>query len=602
MPLVALLSVAIVAAVILALATNRGGLETAMVGGLILLLIVGAVEPQTAFHGFGHHAVVAIAALFVVAAGLRETGATMSAGPALLGRPKSVAGAQLRLMVPVALLSAFINNTPVVAMYLPIVRDWAKRIRVSPSKLFIPLSFSSQLGGQLTLIGSASNLIVMEMYLEHLASEGLAVPGHVMQFWGPAFLGLPAATAGMLYMISVSPKLLPERIMVPRTVRYRSYTAQMEVLPGSAIARATLESSGLLQMQGLYLFQIQRMGRVIAEPPPDTQLQAGDRLGFVGNLEPIIDIQQVRGLAPVQRQDTGAVADPSTRELVQVVIAVDSPFVGQHVRDLRLRPVYDAAIVAVHRNKTSLQKKIGDIRIQPGDTLLLETRHGFWDRHRSSSDFSLVTPVSTFAPQQHHRLKRSIFVFGLFLVGMLALPLDPVIICLCTALLMVVSGCLPMGKALRSVDLRVVVVIGAALGMSAALDYTGAVAWISESLVELCSDFGIGRRGMLFIVTLTASAFAQVVTQNGAAALTFPIAMATALQLGVHPEPFAFCLILGANLSFLSPVAYQTNLMVFGPGGYRFLDFPRVGLGLTVLLSIVCALVAPIVFPFRPLN
>ena len=340
---------------------------------------------------------------------------------------------------------------------------------------------------------------------------------------------------------------------------------------------------------------------MIPKPSPDTQLKGGDRLGFVGNLEPIIELQQVRGLVPVQRQDTGPVADPATRELVQVVIAVDSPFVGQTVRSLRLRPAYDAAIVAVHRNKTSLRKKIGDIVIHPGDTLLLETRQGFWGRHRSSSDFSLVTMVSGFEPPRFDRMKVSVTVFALFLAGMFGLQLDPVVVCLCAALLMVVLGCLPMGKALSAIDLQVVVAIGAALGMSAALEQTGAAAAISQGLLDACAALGVGNWGMLFIVTLTASAFAQVITQNGAAALTFPIAMATARQLGLHPEPFAFCLILGANLSFLSPVAYQTNLMVFGPGGYRFLDFARVGLGLTVLLSIVCATVAPIVFPFRPL-
>ena len=597
----ALLAVGIVLAVIAALASNRVGTVTAMVGGLVLLILAGSVEPQTAFGGFAHPAVVAICALFVVARGLWETGATMSAGPPLLGRPKSIAVAQLRLMVPVALLSAFINNTPVVAMYLPIVREWAKRVRISPSKLFIPLSFSSQLGGQLTLIGSASNLIVMELYLEYLASEGLGAPSHAYQFWGPAYIGLPVAIIGIVYLIAASPKLLPDRIMVPETVRYRSYTAQMEVLPGSVIAHSTIESSGLLQFQGLYLFQLQRGGYVIAKPSPDTALQAGDRLGFVGNLEPIIDLQQARGVVPVQRQDTGPVSHPATRELVQVVIAVDSPFVGQTVRDLRLRPVYDAAIVAVHRNKTSLENKIGDIVIQAGDTLLLETRRGFWDRHRSSSDFSLVSTVSDFKPQRYDRLKRSLFVFGLFLTGMLALPVDPVVVCLCAALLMVILGCLPMGRALASIDLQVVVAIGAALGMSYALQQTGAAEAISHWLLDACSNLGVGNRGMLFIVTLTASAFAQVITQNGAAALAFPIAMATARELEIHPEPFAFCLIVGANLSFLSPVAYQANLMVFGPGGYRFLDFPRLGLGLTILLSIVCALVAPAVFPFRPL-
>lgn len=602
MSLEGLLAIGIVAGVMVVLSTNLVALETAMVGGLILQILAGTVEPQAALNGFAHKAVVAIVALFVVAAGLWQTGVAMIAGPTLLGRPKSVIGAQFRLMIPVALLSAFINNTPVVATYLPIVRDWAKRICVSPSRLFIPLSFSSQLGGQLTLIGSASNLIVMGLYLEYLVATGLELPSSTLQFWGPAFIGIPAAVVGIAYMICVSHKLLPERILVPDAgVRYRSYTAQMEVLPGSAVSRSTIESSGLLQLLGLYLFQLQRAGEVIAEPPPETRLRAGDRIGFAGNLEPIIDLQQVRGLVPVQRQDTGPVADPVTRGLVHVVIAADSRIVGQHIRDLRLRPVYDAAIVAVHRNKTALHKKIGDVLIHPGDTLLLETPSGFWDLHRSSSDFSLVSPVSGFEPPRYDRLRRAAVVFGLFLFGLMALPVEPVVVCLCAALLMVCLGCLPMGKALASIDLQVVVAIGAALGMSTALEQSGAAEAISSWLLDTCRELGIGERGMLFVMTLTASAFAQVITQNGAAALVFPIAMAMARDLNVHPEPFAFSLILGAGLSFLSPIAYQTNLMVYGPGGYRFLDFPRIGLPLTILLAVLCALVCPLAFPFRPM-
>ncbi len=602
MPMEAILAVAVVAGVMVVLASNLVAMETAMVGGLILLILVGAVEPQAALNGFAHKAVVAIAALFVVAAGLWQTGATMSAGPALLGRPKSVIGAQFRLMVPVAVLSAFINNTPVVAMYLPIVRDWAKRIRVSPSRLFIPLSFSSQLGGQLTLIGSASNLIVMGLYVEYAVATGIDPPNATVQFWGPAFIGLPAAFVGIAYMICVSQKLLPERILVEDSaVRYRSYTAQMEVLPGSAISRSTIESSGLLQIPGIYLFQIQRAGDVFAAPSPEIPLRAGDRIGFAGNLEPIIDLLQARGVVPVQRQDTGPVADPATRGLVHVVIAADSAFVGQRIRDLRLRPVYDAAIVAVHRNKTALHKKIGDVVIHPGDTLLLETPSGFWDLHRSSSDFSLVSPVSGFEPPRHAVMPRAIVVFAFFILGLMLLPLEPVVVCLCAALLMVFLGCLPMGKALASVNLQVMVTIGAALGMSTALEQSGAAGAISSWLLETCRGVGMGEQGMLFVMTLTASAFAQVITQNGAAALIFPISMAMARELNVHPEPFAFSLILGAGLSFLSPVAYQTNLMVYGPGGYRFLDFPRVGAPLTVILAVLCALICPLVFPFRQL-
>ena len=254
-----------------------------MLAGLLAQILIGAVDPASALAGFAHPAVVAIGALFVVAAGLFETGASTALANRLLGRPRSVRGAQLRLIIPVTLLSAFINNTPVVAMYLPIVRDWAKRIRVSPSKLLMPLSFSSILGGQLTLVGSASNLIVMGLYVNYLADSGLATPSSQLQFWGPALLGLPLAGVGLAYLVCASPGLLPERQpLADEWDSARRYTVQMDVLPDSPAAGATIESAGLRSLPGLFLFEIERGGLVIPAPGPETTLRAGDRLGFTG--------------------------------------------------------------------------------------------------------------------------------------------------------------------------------------------------------------------------------------------------------------------------------------------------------------------------------
>ena len=598
-PSEALLSLAIVAGVAVALATNRVAVETAMLAGLLAQILVGAVTPQAALAGFSHPAALAIAALFVVAAGLRETGATFAVGPALLGRPRSVAAAQLRLMAPVALLSAFVNNTPVVAMYIPLVRDWSARIRVSLSKLLIPLSFASILGGQLTLIGSASNLIVMGLYLEYLAAAELAPPGSALQFWGPALLGLPAACLGIAYLVAVSPALLRERVQVPdRRQLAREYTVQMDVLAGSAIAGATIDQAGLRHLPGLYLFEIERAGAAIPAPPPGTRLQAGDRLGFTGILDSVIDLQKIRGLAPAERDSAPADIE---RALVEAVVSRSSPLVGSTVREARFRSVYNAAIVAVHRNGAAIRAKIGDIRLEPGDTLLLETPTGFVDLHRNSSDFHLVSTVSGFAPLRHDRMGRAIAVFGLLVAGLTLAPVEPVVVCLGAALLMVGSGALPVGKALGSIPLQVIVVIAATLGLGAALEQTGSAEALAAGLLDACRGLGFGGRGMIFALALLASGFSQILTKNGSAALMFPIAMATAQELNLHPEPFAFSLILGCGLSFLSPIAYQTNLMVYGPGGYRFLDFPRIGAPLTILLAGVGALLAPLAFPFRAL-
>lgn len=602
MPLEALLSVAIVIGVVAALATNRVAVETAMLGGLVLQILVGAVEAEAALAGFAHPAAVSIAALFVVAAGLRETGATAAAAPAVLGRPASVPAAQLRLMAPVAVLSAFINNTPVVAMYLPLVRDWAKRIRVSPSKLLMPLSFASILGGQLTLIGSASNLIVMGLYLDHLAGAALGPPHASLRFWGPALLGAPAACAGIAYMLAASSKLLPERLKArDDRPNPRSYTVQMDVLPDSPVAGSTIEAAGLRHLPGLFLFQIERAGTVIAAPPPETLLAAGDRLAFAGVLESVVDLQRIRGLAPALREEADRSADPSQRELAEAVVAAGSPLVGRTVRDTRFRTVYNAAIVAVHRHGVPIHAKIGDIRLEPGDTLLLEAPQGFAALHSNESDFWLVSPVPGFQAPRHHRMPFALAVFGLLVAGLTLSPLEPVVVCLCAGLLMVVCGCLPMARALGSVSLPVIASIGAALGMKAALEGTGAAAAIAGWLLGAAQEFGFGERGTLFALMLAASLVSQVITKNGSAALMFPVAMAAAQNLGVHPEPFAFSLILGCGLSFLSPIAYQTNLMVYGPGGYKFLDFARIGAPLTLLLAAAGAALCPLAFPFRPL-
>lgn len=593
-------SVAVVLAIIALPAANLLAIETALLGGLVALLLFGAVDLQAGLAGFSHPAVLMIGSLFVLAAGLTETGATHRLAQAILGRPKTVAGAQMQLMGPVAILSAFLNNTPIVAMYLPIVNDWARKIRVSPSKLYMPLSFAAILGGKLTLIGSSSNLVVVGLYQDYAATTpGVEELSTNVARWGPAVLGVPALVIGIAFILLSSKWLLPERKPIAQQgMDTRRYIVRMDVKPESSIVAKSIEAAGLRQLPGLYLTQIERADEFIPAPAPETIIQAGDTLSFAGILESVVDLRKIRGLMPSTNQVEKVSSENQERTLVEAVISHNSHLIGRTVKESRFRTTYNAAIIAVHRNGGQVRRKVGDILIQAGDTLLLETHRGFVDSQRNSGNFYLVSDVPGSKPVRHEKAWLSIAIFAGLIVALALTTIPPVAIGLAAAVAMVVTGCLTPGEARSSVTIQVIVVIAAALGVGAAMEQTGAALAIADGLLGMASSVGMGPRGILFAIFILATGFAQALTNNGAAAVMFPISMAAAHELGVRPEPFVFTLLLGAGSSFLTPIGYQTNLLVYGPGGYKFLDFTRMGAPLSILLAITAALLAPMAFPF----
>lgn len=568
-----------------------------MLGGLIANVAVGSLTLPQALAGFSHPAVVLIAALFVVAEGLSETGATSRIAAGLLGRPTSIAAAQLRLMVPVGILSGFMNNTPIVAMYMPIVSDWARKIRISPSKLFLPLSYAAIMGGRLTAIGSSSNLVILGLYRDQTpASEALSP---ALQFWGPAALGAPTLLLGIGFVVLTSRWLLPERRpAAASTLDARRYVVQMEVGADSPIVGKSIEAAGLRHLPGLYLSEIERGEQRIPAPGPQWILRAGDILAFAGILESVVDLRKIRGLAPATNQVDKLRPGQGDRTLVEAVVSHNSPLLGRTVRESRFRTTYNAAIVAVHRNGEQIRAKVGDIRLRAGDTLLLETHRGFVDGYRNSDDFYLVSAVAGSKPVRHEKATLALGIFVALVAAMAFSGIPPVVLGLSAAVLMVFSGCAPIGVARASVNLQVIVVIACALGMGGAIQHSGAAHYLATELLQACGALGFGPQGMLFVVILLAGIFAQALTNNGAAAVMYPVTVATAQGLGVSATPFVFVLLLGCGLSFATPIGYQTNLMVYGPGGYRFADFTRIGLPLTLLLAVTGALLAPLFFPF----
>jgi len=566
------LTVGVVLAMVVVMALNLAGPDLVLVAGLTVLLASGVLDPSEAFSGFANPAVGTIAALFVVAAGIRETGALDYVARTVLGRPRNVAGAQLRVMLPVGFLSAFMNNTPVVAMFVPMLQRWSKQSRISVSKLLIPLSYAAILGGTCTLIGTSTNLVVAGM------AAAKSDPVELGMF-DVAVLGVPALVVGTLYILFASRWLLPARRGVDQDVTdVREYSIAFQVAAGSPVVNETIEST-LRSLPKLYLFELERDGQVFPAVSPQTKLKVGDLLRFTGIVvDAAVDLRKM-GLVPEESAITGR----PDRGWVEAVVANQSALVGRTVRDARFRTEYDAAILAVHREGERVPAKVGDIVLQPGDLLLLEAEPGFARRHRADPSFMLLSPVADSAPPNHRRAPLA----ALILVAVVALNAAGVLPLLTAALLgagaLVLTGCLRGYQARRALDLRVLVTVGAALGVGLAVESSGAAEFLGNALVNASAPFGdIALLGSVFAAT---SVLAGLVYTATAAAVMYPIAAAAIEGAGMPGSAAALLVMHAASTAFSSPIGYAANLMVYGPGGYRYSDFIRMGLPLQVLLG-----------------
>ena len=410
----------VVALVLWCLARGLAGADVILVGAALVLVTLGLTSARfptirDLVASFGNEGVLTVAVLYVVAAGLTETGGMRLLTERLLGRPRGIAAAQLRMSAPAAVISSFINNTPVVAMFIPVVTDWCKKTGLSPSKLFIPLSYVTILGGMCTLIGTSTNLVVHGLMVNAQKTD----PGMpLMGMFTLTPVGMSCAVTGVLFILIGSRWLLPERTALRDEIGdARQYTVEMRVAPGSAVDGLTIESAGLRQLPGAYLSAIERDGEVLVAVGPEQVLHGNDRLVFVGVLESVIDLQRIRGLLPATDQVSKLTASPFDRQLVEAVVSDANPLVAKSIRAGRFRSHYDAVVIAVYRNGERLGGKIGDIVLRSGDTLLLQSAAGFDVRHRNSRDFLLVSAVDESRPVRHDRALAAVaIVLGMVLL------------------------------------------------------------------------------------------------------------------------------------------------------------------------------------------
>jgi di/tricarboxylate transporter len=565
--------------------------DVLFVGAVVILAALGVIGPEDAFSGFANSGVLIVAALFVVAAGLRETGVMDYVGERFLGRVQTEAQA-LFLMAVVLIPSAmFLNNTPKVALLVPVLITWCRKRRISPSRLLMPLSFLSILGGTCSLIGTSTNLVV----------QGLLIKSKLrpMTFFEIGWVGLPCALMGACYLLTIGRKLLPDRKEMIEQLEdtRREYLVEMLVQPGCRLANKTVAVAGLRQLPGLFLIEIDRDGVVLGPVGPEEVIRANDRLVFTGVVSTIVDLEKIPGLVPAtDNQYEVSPVRQWGRRLCEAVISPTSPLVGQAVRHADFRELYDAAIVAVHRNGARVTNKVGDIRLRAGDTLLLQTGAQFAKAFRNKPDFYLVSDVEDSRPVRFNRAWLAAIIFLAMITAFVSGHADIMLAGFLAAGAMVATGCISAGDARKSVDLPVLIAIAASFGVGKALEQSGVAKLFAGLLVE--GTRSLGPSATLAAIYFGTMVLNELISNNAAAALSFPFCLESARLLGVSDRPFIMAVTLAASYAFASPIGYQTHMMVFGPGGYRFTDFMRVGIPLNLLMFTVAVVLIPFIWPF----
>jgi di/tricarboxylate transporter len=584
------------------LATTRIAADLIMVAALTALLVVpvtgtdgawklGVLTPSQAFAGFSNTGMLTVGVLFIVVTGLKETGGIDWIAARMLGRPRSERGALLRLTVPTAAMSVFLNNTPIVAMMIPAVQDWCKKLGMSPSKLMIPLSYATIVGGSCSLIGTSTNLVVAGLVI---AQTDLPPLGMFDITW----IGLPMAIAGIGYCVVLAPILLPDRDSKRKQFTdVKEYTLELMVPEGSPLAGRTVEQAGLRALPGCYLAEIQRGDDVLSAVGPEQVLRSGDRLVFVGVVESIKELANTRGLLLATDQVFKLDSPRWRRRLFEAVVARGASLDGRTIREAQFRNTFNAVVIAVARNGERLTGRLGDVRLEAGDLLLVEADQAFAERAAASRDFLLASRIENSTPRRHDKAWLAIAIL-LAMVGLATFKvMDMLVAGMLASGAMILSRCCTANEARRSVEWSVLVVIAAALGIGRAIEVSGAAQLIAGGVLDLT---GTNPWMVLLGIVVVTMVITEIVTNNAAVAITFPIAYAASKSLGVDFMPFVIAIMMAGSACFSTPIGYQTNLMVYGPGGYTLKDFLRFGLPMNAISCAITVGLTPLIFPFRP--
>ncbi len=561
---------------LVSLATDLMPPAATVLTATVTLLILGVIDEPQALSGFSNAAPLTVAALYVLAYAADKTGLLGPMVNRMLGKDGKVTPLSLaRLTAPTAGVSAFINNTPLVAMLIGQVTSWCDQRGVSPSKLLLPISYAALLGGTLTVIGTSTNLVASGL----LQNAGDAPIG----MFEITKVSVVAVVLGMLVLTFVSTRLIPDRRAASQefSEEMREFTVQMEVVAGGPMDGTTIAEAGLRNLKGVFLVEIQRDGVVLPAVSPSRRLSGGDRLTFAGDSDSVVAFQRTAGLASAETAHMMEIDSPQ-HTFYEAVIGADSRLAGQTLADIEFRGRYQAAVVAIHRSGERIDRGLGHLELRPGDTLLMLAGPDFKLRSRRGRDFLLVSRLGGPPPSATKRAPL-VGLLALAVIVLAALEIVPILQgALIAAGVLIATKTISFSEAGDAIDFSVILLIAAAFGIGEAMQTTG----LAEEIARLLNDgfSGFGDVGVIFALLLATTVMTEVVTNNAAVVVLFPIAMAVSAAAGLDPRVVVMGIAVMASSSFLTPMGYQTNMMVYGPGGYRFTDYVRAGLPLNIVV------------------
>ena len=556
---------------------------------ILFLGIFGVLTPKEILEGFGNEQVAIVIMLLLLGDVIRRTGIVESVFDSLFRKAKSYNGFLSRMMIIVATFSTFLNNTPLVAVMMPYVDNWCKRNNYSISKFLIPLSYAAILGGSITLIGTSTNLIV-----NGLVADQDIVDLHELQMFDFAWVGIPMFVIGFFYILFFGHKLLPGKAKLEPKVEEegRQYVVETRIREASSLVGKKLQKTDLRTIKGLKLLEIHRDNKVFS-PDENLVLEQNDRLLFSGDNERFADLLNTYSSLVVP--EVGMLSKRKEAEITEIIVSQNSGLIGRQLKSINFRARYDAAVLAIHRNGEQVKSDIHNIVLRAGDVLLAYAGEAFDSRTRNSNEFYFLSRL-------RDRVKIEKWKVILMLVGTLtAIILSALhvkgglffglLVVLMMSLLFRITTPKDLPKSI-DYDLGLIIVMSLALGT--AMIKTNAADIISNGLLSVFLP--LGNVGVLFGTYLITTLLAAYITNKASVGIIFPIAITMADNLALDPKPFVLTVAYAAAANFMTPIGYQTNLMVYGPGKYSFIDFFRIGTPLTILYMVTTVFILSYIY------
>ena len=557
---------------------------------MVFLMLGGILSPQELFQVFGNEAVVTVACMFVLSSALERTGVIARMGALIdpyVGR--NDLSVSLFLLPLVAVLSAFINNTPVVLVFMPMVMAIAARQNIRPSKLLIPLSFASIFGGCCTLIGTSTNILV--------SSTAERMGERPFEMFDLTLVGSILAVVGMVYLWTFGRKILPERetlSTILQATQNRQFFTEAIVVPGSSLIGQRLSDSPIASLPKARIIEVIRGDELIGVALNEIVFEAGDRVRMSTVLSSVMELKDLSGLEIQQQDGLDGLEWVGTQKaaLVECVVSPRSSMMGKTIARVDLRRAFGVLVLAVHRHGVNLREKLQSTVLQYGDTLLLEGTETAIKRLRESRDLIVLGEQPHLLPLKHKQWLAGLSIVFMVVASVFtSMPIGA--LALSAAIFVILSGCLDMDEAYKAIDWRVIFLICGMLGIGLALEKTSGVGWLAENMIALFGYYQCPGFVIISGIILLTSVLTTFLSNNAVAVIMTPIAIEVAQFFEMNPAPFMVAVAMGASACFASPVGYQTNALVYGAGGYVFRDFIRVGLPLNLLIWLTASIAIP---------